>query len=393
MAAFDSRRRVWQVARTTAAASEPPLRQGHLLALQRSAGNAAVCGSLHPTSRGLARRDKLPEDPHSLSDVSAVAKDIVMDKDAVSVVGRPWYFKNPQLKARAGLWVETRFGGAMAADPKDSKAENALRAGLGSVGMIKFGLDADKPASDNDDPAPGSGSKGPRRPSSTNLTQIEEMDLTQFGGQDGRYRFTAVVRATSRKRTEVDLIVELLGARRAAFKDASELGAKRRQELSNRFKQFGFKRAQDEGEAVLKWSPDQWCRVLQAIELIPEDLLRGVTGIVWERAHTPADAPKEAGHYETTTGLKQGDTPTRRLQLMDVAFKSDSTLIETVTHEIGHAISNKPAETGGTAIADEAEYKRAVTADGPKAITKYGDTSSSEHTPRPLRCSSPSRQR
>lgn len=377
MAAFDSRRREPPVARTAATDSEPPLRRGHLLALQRSVGNAAVCGSL---PRGLGRRDRnLPDDPHSLSDVSAAAKDIVMDKDTVSVAGRPWYFKHPQLKARPGLWVETRFGDTMAADPKDTKAESALRAGLGSIGLIKFGLDADPPADARDDPMPGSGSKGPRRQPSTDLTQIEEMDLTQFGGQDGRYRFTAVVRASDRKRTDVDLIVERLGPRRAAFKDWAPLGAQRQQELEKRFKQFGYKRAQDEEADVLKWDVNQWGRVLQAIELVPEDLLRGVTGIVWERAHTPPDAPKESGHYETTTGLNKGDTPTRRLQLMDLAFKSDSALIETVAHEIGHAISNKPTETGGKAIADDADYQKAVKADGPKAITKYGDTNSSEH--------------
>jgi hypothetical protein len=64
---------------------------------------------------------------------------------------------------------------------------------------------------------------------------------------------------------------------------------------------------------------------------------------------------------------------------MQQAFKSDSSLIETVAHEIGHAISNKPTEKGGTAIADQAEYQNAVKADGPHAITKYGDTNSSEH--------------
>jgi hypothetical protein len=390
VAAFQSRQRESPGATVAPADTEVtvacdgglPLRRDHVLALQRSAGNVVVCGSLRRAHLGLIQRDrKLPDDPHSLSDVSAAAKDITIDKDTVSIPGRAWYFKNPRLSARPGFWVETRFGSKMAATPDDEK-EKALRAGLGSVGMIMFGLNADPPKDpkSKDEQMPGAEARGPRRPPSTDLTRIEEMDLTAFGGQDGRYRFTAVVRASAQK-TEVDLIVEFLGARRPAFKDWDQLGPKRQKDLEGLFKRLGYKRAQDEPDAVVdKWSPDQWGRVLQALESVPEDMLRGVTGIVWERGHSPAGATKESGHYDTKTGLKKGDSPDRRLQIYDVAFKSDAALIEVVAHEIGHAISTKPTETGGTAIADvAADYQKAAQADGPHAITKYGDTNWSEH--------------
>jgi hypothetical protein len=50
-------------------------------------------------------------------------------------------------------------------------------------------------------------------------------------------------------------------------------------------------------------------------------------------------------------------------------------------HEIGHAISGKPAETGGTALAADTSsgsFQAAAKADSALAITKYGQTDMGE---------------
>jgi hypothetical protein len=352
-----------------------------VLALQRSAGNAAVSGLLRRAPAGLLQRDrKLPDDADSLTDLGAVAKDIIIDDEQVRMSSLPVQFKNPRLDARPGLTVRTEFGGAMASPPDKAK-EASLRAGLGSIGMMIFRLDAERPRSRDDPPAPA----GRRRAPTGDRVHLKDLDLTPFGGQDGRYRFTAVIRKQTRgELREVDLIVELMGARRPAFKAWADLDVAIRKQLEDRFRRFGFiKREvrQEDTDSALPWKDDEFGRVLQALELIPDDMLQGVQGITWIRGHQPSAPKGEAGFYETRTGLARGETPVRKLTVNGDAFKSDDSLIRLVAHEIGHAISNKPAETGATALAADsssAGFQAAAKADSALAITKYGQTDKDE---------------
>jgi hypothetical protein len=355
----------------------PPLPRHHVLELQRTAGNAAVSG-------WLARDRKLPAEPHSLGDIGDVAHELQIDEDAVSISGRARYFRIPRLPARPGFWVETRFGGDMATDPKK---EEAVRNGLGSIGLIMFGLNGDEPkdpkSTPDPDMAPPPKTTAKPRPATVDIVHLQDMDLTDHGGKDGRYRFAAVKRkaGSGGAKTEVDIIIELLGARRPAFKTAAQLDSKRRSELEARFTRLGFKRAQDQPDVLVdKWDADQWFRLLQAIEAMPEDMLTGVPGIVWERGHGSKSDKGESGHYDTKTGLTATDKPDRRLQIFDEAFNSDDALLKVVAHELGHAVSNKPAERGGTALSDVVnDYRKEALADGQHAITKYGDTKWAEH--------------
>lgn len=363
------------------AAEEPAV-----LALQRTAGNAAVARLLRRAPAGLLQRDRrLPEDADSLDDLSGVAKDLIVDDAVVRMSGLPFHFKNPRVPAKPGLKVTTEFGGEMAAKT-DPEKEKSLRAGLGTVGMMIFGLDGERPKTKDDMPGPDPPKpEGKRRAPTGDLVHFKDLDLTPFGGKDGRYRFTAVITKQSRGQLrEVALFVELLGARRQALKSWSELDAATRKRLEDRFKRFGFVKREvkpDDADAALPWKDDDFGKVLQALELIPDEMLQSVEGITWVRGHQPSAPEGEAGLYETRTGLARGEKPVRKLTVRGDAFATDDSLIRLVAHEIGHAIGNKPAETGGTALTAEtgsASFQAAARADSALAITKYGQTDMGE---------------
>jgi uncharacterized protein with beta-barrel porin domain len=111
----------------------------------------------------------------------------------------------------------------------------------------------------------------------------------------------------------------------------------------------------------MPWLDDQWGRVLQAIEQVPEEILGSVPGIAWQRGHGQKSAKGEAGHYDTKSGLRPADAPERGVLIYDDAFKSDEMLVGVVAHEVAHGFSNKPSERGGAAKADGIP------------ITKYGE--------------------
>jgi hypothetical protein len=362
---------------------EKPARAGAesaVLALQQSAGNAAVSRLLRRTPPALARRGRnVPEDADTLADLGDVAKELIVDDATVAMSGLPFHFKNPRVPAKPGLKVSTAFGSDMAATP-DPEKEKRLRDGLGTLGMMIFGLDGERPKAKGDDQdAPPS--QGKRRPPTGDRVHIRDLDLTQWGGRDGRYRFTAVILNQSRGQLrEVDLIVELLGARRQGLKAWADLDAATRKRLQDRFRGFGFVKREprdEDKDPALPWKEDDFGKVLQALELIPDDMLAGVQGITWVRGHQPSAPQGEAGFYETKTGLARGEKPERTLTVRGDAFATDDSLIRLVAHEIGHAISGKPAETGGRALAAETgagSFQEAAKADSAVAITKYGQT-------------------
>jgi hypothetical protein len=324
----------------------PPLGEPALLALQRTAGNAAV-------TAWLQRDHTLPADPHTLGDVPAAAdRDLQLDTDRMSFSRVASLFGRGNLKLRAGIDLTPHFSGKMAKDPKD---EDKVEIGLRNIGASIFGLD-----------------DGGGRPKLLDAVHIREFDLDGVGGLDGRYRFTCVVRkGTAAAPQEVDLIIELVGAERPAFKLWKELDGKRRNELTSRFSRLGFVRAEPTlTETVDTWTDDQWGKVLQALEKIPEASLSGIGEVTWARGHGQKGPTGEAGYYQLS-----GPPPKRRLTLYDGAFRDDDSLTETIAHELGHSLSFKPTEGGGgTALALSTEFQTAANADSPHAITKYGDT-------------------
>jgi hypothetical protein len=371
------------------AAGEPPVKvapAASLLALQRTAGNSAVSAWLRRAPANQLQRDhKVGDDANTLDKVGPALKDLVIDQDTVSVSGRAWYFKNARLPARPGIGVDVRFGGPMA---KDKSREQAVQNGLGSMALIMFGINGEAPRKKGDEDWDTGSKPGKPRPPTTDLVRVVDLDLTEYGGQEGHYRFTAVAaKGAADAPTEVVIVIELLGARHQPF-DAA-LDSKRKAALEKRFSGFGFvKKAPRTGGSVLDtpddtmdWLDDQWARVLQALERVPDEMLAGVAGIAWERGRGAKGPDGEGGHYQTKSGLLAGDKPERLLTLYDDAFKSDDILVAIVAHELGHAVSEKPAEPkGGAALsAGTADYQKAANADGGKAITKYGKKSWEEH--------------
>jgi hypothetical protein len=365
------------------AVAAPPTPASSVLALQRAAGNAAVAGWLRAAPAGLVQRDhKLPDDIDSLDDVGDVVGALQVDTTPFSETGRAGLFKKDQLPARPGIKVHTHFGGKMAAADKD---EQAVRNGLGSMAMQRFGVDGVAPLKKGETTsweAPKSTKPAKLRPPTADLVREEDLSLSTYGGQDGRYRFTAVARkGTGAKPTEVDLLIELIGAQKAAFKTWGELSSDRRTALLKLFAGYGFVKREpraagpleeQETDAIDQWVDDKWAWVLQAIEQLPADALATVSGIEWQRGHPVPGKDKEDGFYETTTG-KPG-TPARRLTLYDTAFASRDRLVSVVAHEIGHAIASKPAEpAGGKGLHEDPGYVAAAKADG-IAITSYGQT-------------------
>jgi hypothetical protein len=378
-------------ARTDARTAPPPAPATNLLALQRTAGNAAVSGWLRRAPGNQLQRDhKVPDTADELGEVGPALKDLVVDTDTVSVSGRAWYFKNDRLPARPGIGVAVRFGGAMA---QDKAKEQAVQNGLGSMALIMFGINGDRPKKKGEEdwgklePATG-GTPGKPRPPTTDLVRLVELDLTEYGGQDGTYRFTAVAeKGAADAPKQVVIIVELLGARRKPL--SPTLDGAHKTALEKRFNGFGFiKHAPkgsggvlDEPDDTMPWLDDQWARLLQALELIPDEILSGSSGISFERGHGAKGPTGEGGYYTTKTGLQGRDKPERHLTLYDDAFKSDEALISTVAHEIGHSVSEKPLEPKGgtTALSASADYQKAANADGGKSITKYGKKDWEEH--------------
>ena len=334
-----------------------------LLALQRSAGNAAVAGWLQRDAK--------------LEDVGAAAKDLIVDTEPVRLSGLPVQFKNPRVAARPGLTVQTEFGGEMAATP-DPKTEKTLRTGLESIAMIIFGLDADLPPSPDMPPA-----KGPRRPPRGTRVNIKDLDLTRWGGDYGalpvHLDHPQILTAASSKR----LTCIRLRAARGAARAVQEVERTRRlcgaNSCKGRFDRFGDVRRcrarsrRGARRRSCRGSTDEFGMVLQALAFVPEAGLAGRAGHrmgALVRARGPQGRGGLVRDEDRARGGRQTGAQADR-QRRRVPVRLDD-LIKLVAHEIGHAISNKPAETGGMSLADKAGpdgFKAAAAADGGTAIS------------------------
>lgn len=174
--------------------------------------------------------------------------------------------------------------------------------------------------------------------------------------------------------SEVDLLVEFVGPVRAAGVPWNELSEDRRQALLDRFAGFGF----IQGSSAVAWPDDDFGKVLQALEMIPDNVLASVRDMTFERGMGAKSVDGESGHYEFST-----TPPVRALTLFGAAFSSDYEMRFTVAHELGHAISQRPTEDGTSKRRRSAtkEYKKAANLDGglAAAITDYGSTKWEEH--------------
>jgi hypothetical protein len=342
-----------------------------ILGLQRSAGNAAVGAWLGRAPAALVARDrKLPEEPTKLDDFKSVAKEIHFDDEVTFGSLDVHFAPGAGGHNRDGLSVSVRFPeGDLAAKKGDEKSEQRLIKGLRSIAVTIFGLH-DK-------------SKGAPR---VDVVQLLDLNLSAFGGQDAHYRFASVARkftgsGASKTPTEVDVTIEMLHPRRPPLQDWDKLSADRKTALRKRFDSFGFtpKSPGIDTSDLLEWDTNRFAKVMQALEVIPDDMLSGVRDIVWLRAMAKLGPKGEAGEY----GWSGGPSPVRTIRLYQDAFSSDDELIGLIAHEVGHAISGRPAEgaSGGTVLAASPSYRQAANLDGglQAAVTVYGRTDWDEH--------------
>ena len=326
-----------------------------LVALQQSAGNAAVARLMRNAPAAVARKGELPEDADQLEDVAPAAKRLTID-DSVAAVGplKPW-LTAARGTDRKGLAVEIRFPGAMAKDTATADQEAKVKKALGALGMSLFNL-----------------SDSATEAAKLDVVRFADLDFSPYGGVDGHYRFTCVTRTPKKGKqdAQVDLIIELVREVAPAFTQWSTMKPDRRNALESRFVQAGFVKAEPDalrGDVFDTWTNEQYGLLLQAIEKMPDATLAAVKGIRWERGHGNKGPTGEGGHYSYNP-----NTGVRRLVIFDGAFGSDEQLTALVAHELGHALSFKPAEKKGTpSDASSKAFKDALKADGGKAITDY----------------------
>ena len=332
--------------RAAAPAAQPP---APLLALQRSAGNAAV-------SAYLARKGRaVPADADTLEDVASAAPEMAIDTTELTLGGVEKWVKSDRGTDRKGLSVDIRLAEPMASQPAVAKA-------LKAIAMSSFNL-----------------RDGIKKAAQLDTVKFADLDFSSHGGVAGHFRFTCVTvkPATAGKDAEAAMIIELVHPQRAAFKTWGQLDRTRRDALVARFDKFGFLKAEprlEDTQPVMTWLDDQWAQVLQALERIPDAALAAVPNIRWVRGRGDKGPTGEGGHFAWDT------KGTRTLSLYDGPFKgSDEGLVSLIAHELGHALSAKPpTEKKGGSVANSAAWKAAVTADGGKAITGYGATDAEE---------------
>lgn len=334
--------------------------QAQVLALQRTAGNAAVAAWLGSSPGAVLARRTLPEDADTLEEVASARKEMTIDTNVMTIGSLKDWVTARRFNEREGIAVDVRFPGPMAKPNASADDEKKVTTALSAIGMALFELRA--------------GSKGAAK---LDVVRFADLDFTPFGGVEGHYRFTCVTRKPKQgnQDAQVDLIIELVRAPRPAFKQWKDLGSDRRAALEQRFAKFGFtKAAPDMNRVIDTWLDDQWGNVLQALEAIPEATLAAVPGIDWVRGHGKLGPTHEAGHFGYEPNKK-----TRTLTIFDDAFTSDDGLVALVAHEIGHALSYKPpSEKGGSAsVASTSAFKDAAAADG-MPITSYGATNLEE---------------
>jgi hypothetical protein len=309
-----------------------------VLALQGAAGNAAVARLIG--RHALQRDRKLPADPTSLADYSEVRGEITFDTAHNSPVrDLPELFKpkGARIPSRDGFDVSYHFSKDIAGADKESVIET----GLMNIARALFNLASSSTA-----------------PVKKGQTSIIAFDLSQFGGRDGRYRFTSVAGKTA---TQVDILIEFLGAATPALSSWDALGEKGRQKLIDRFARFAF----TWGDGDVAWSYDKKAQVMQALALIPDSVLNEVSGVTWERGKAQTGPSGEGGDYVG------GSTP--KITLYTTAFDDDLSVIELVAHELGHRLGFRPHERSpaDSARHDQTDYRTAAGA-LVKAPTEYG---------------------
>lgn len=168
-----------------------------------------------------------------------------------------------------------------------------------------------------------------------NATITLALDLENFGGDFGAYRFTYVQHRRRRGAGPREVIIERLGSI-----GIEGLTASQRRAQTQRFQRFRFRRGNG-------WSNPEFESLLAAIAQVPDRILNPVAELRFNRDQVHATHADVGGDY---------DPDTHTITLYDRAFNASLTrlgtpgtpsgihtsAVMTIVHEIGHAIDLLP---------------------------------------------------
>jgi len=288
--AGQARRPQPQVDASVAALEPSLLTTDRVIALQRQYGNQFVLGLLHPPVTSLQR------DTGSALDKSSTAaerKELTVLRDGVASLSADELKEAFKGKDKVAVPADdVRFGVEI-----DAKLHQGLQNVAGNIFSEKgFTFDT-----------------------VTNLP----LDLTPFGGANGVYRFSLILRKTAPKRR---LIIEQVSSKPPAQLSKQDLEAERK-----RFQKFDFRLGTDfEGEEAQKL-------LYTALARVPDSVLAHVRGLTFSRHLQDAGEKGEPGHYDPNTHTIQlfGGALTKLGNSADAGGADWFTFV--VTHEIGHA--------------------------------------------------------
>ncbi|MCX6243086.1 MAG: DUF4157 domain-containing protein [Bacteroidetes bacterium] len=278
-----------------------------------------------------------------------------------------------------------------------------LKPNLNSIARAIFGLSSSNSATD---------------PVQTNLTIIQELDLsgqssdTGVAGPKTRFRFACAEFDSSTDKSgkirNVQIIIEDIGSSQAVPNASLNMSAR----IARFEKEYGFKRATittvSEMDAILlpdkakivtndiPFTDTDYNDVLIAISLIPDNLLKSISGTKFNRKNTNVGKGGEAADCAMTITAGKPDFVINVYNKAMAGSTSSQDLAFLMTHEIGHALALKDAVALKPPAPDEKKdysdevaqgFKDAAKKDGVAeasgipgkklkgAITGYGNTS------------------
>lgn len=244
---------------------------------------------------------------------------------------------------------------------KDDKVKSDLYRGLRQVALSVFDLQP--------------GSDGKAHSKRLHLVHIESLDLTQFGGPNGSFRFTCIGSEAAGK-IIAKILVEAI---RSPATGMSDPGAVKDIE-KRKVVPYGLKRGSSITDDSL------WQKVVRSLGTVDEALIMRIRDVTFETSPKQTGADGEAASFDFS--FKKSDTgPWKKTITLfqKIVTAQDADFARLLDHELAHAIDIAPAEKPGGRIAKgEAhnlpKFLEAAKKDGgrAKAITDYGATSDKE---------------
>lgn len=264
------------------------------------------------------------------------------------------YFRGPAPVFPASITFRLDGAAFLGPGASDTRLQDGFRALAASV----LGLDATtgRTVPPEADPAAPATQLQPTGNRIVHFTVDLDHTTLQTGGRH-EFRFSLV--------STTSVLIEDLGPETAAGTPLT----------ADRAAQLGFVRDPLLGDAL-------WTSVLAALGRVPETVLTRVQDISFQPGLQARGPSGELAEYHHTYTART-HTWTRRITIYTDGERAPVPLLtETLVHELGHAVSERPSETPSPGHADlsaQRAFRTAVRLDGGRPITPYGGTSDEEN--------------